>query len=366
MSVMIVVGTRPEIIKMAPVVKELEKRGIEFVFVHTGQHYDYEMSKVFLEELNLPKPHESFVLENSNPVAQIGEMMIKLEKALEKWRRERPRAMLIQGDTNTMLAAGLTALKLNIRVGHVEAGLRSYDWRMPEEHNRRMIDHVSDYLFAPTEIARRNLLEEHVWGEIYVTGNTVIDALDIYFDRVKEVEQQVLEKIRFDDYILVTFHRAENVDNPQVLRDFIRILQRSQLPIVFPIHPRTKKRLQEFGLWNEIEHIPHLQLLPPQGYFEFLALMKNCRIILSDSGGLQEEATYPKIRKPILILRTSTERPEAVIHGFARVVGINPVVVLAELERLLGEEVRLPEKSPFGDGKASKRIVDIVEYELEI
>jgi len=160
MSVAIVVGTRPEIIKMAPVVKELEKRGVNFVFIHTGQHYDYEMSRVFIEELELPQPHTSFVLKNSNPAAQVGEMMIKLEKTIERLGRHR--VMLIQGDTNTMLAAGLTALKLGIKLGHVEAGLRSYDWRMPEEHNRRMIDHVSDYLFAPTEIAKRNLLEEHV------------------------------------------------------------------------------------------------------------------------------------------------------------------------------------------------------------
>jgi len=364
MSIAVVVGTRPEIIKMAPVIKELERKGLSFSFIHTGQHYDYEMSKVFIEELGLPKPHASFILDNSNPASQVGEMMIKLEKALERLGKHK--VMLIQGDTNTMLAAGLTALKLGIKLGHVEAGLRSYDWRMPEEHNRRMIDHVSDYLFAPTEIAKKNLLAEHVWGEIYVTGNTVIDALNIYFSRVKEVEHKVLEKIRFDEYVLVTFHRAENVDNPQILRDFVRILQRSPLPIVFPIHPRTRKRLQEFGLWSEVEHISHLQLLLPQGYFEFLALMKNCIVILTDSGGLQEEATYPKIRKPVLVLRNSTERPEAVIYGFARVVGVNPVVVLAELEKLLSEEVRLPEKSPFGDGRASKRIIDVVESKLEI
>ena len=192
MSVLVVVGTRPEIIKMAPVIKELERRGLSFSFIHTGQHYDYEMSKVFIEELGLPKPHASFILNNSNPASQVGEMMIKLEKALERLGKHR--IMLIQGDTNTMLAAGLTALKLSIKLGHIEAGLRSYDWRMPEEHNRRMIDHVSDYLFAPTEIAKKNLLEEHVWGEIYVTGNTVIDALNIYFNKVKEVEHKVLEK----------------------------------------------------------------------------------------------------------------------------------------------------------------------------
>jgi UDP-N-acetylglucosamine 2-epimerase (non-hydrolysing) len=365
MSIVIVVGTRPEIIKMAPVIKELEKRGAEFIFIHTGQHYDYEMSKIFIEELALPQPNESFALENTNPAAQIGEMMIKLEKALESYRSRKPRIMLIQGDTNSMLAAGLTALKLSMRIGHVEAGLRSYDWRMPEEHNRRMIDHVSHYLFAPTELAKKNLIEEHVWGEIFVTGNTVIDAIDMYFDKVKEVEARVMEQIRFDEYALVTFHRAENVDNPQTLRDFVRILKKSPIPIVFPIHPRTRKRLQEFGLWNEVENIQHLQILPPQGYFEFLALMKNCKVIMTDSGGLQEEATHPKIRKPVLVLRTSTERPEAVIHGFARVVGTNPVVVLAELEKILSENPKLPEQSPFGDGKAAIRIVDITMSRLE-
>jgi UDP-N-acetylglucosamine 2-epimerase (non-hydrolysing) len=365
MSIVVVVGTRPEIIKMAPVVKELERRGAEFAFIHTGQHYDYGMSQVFLEELNLPKPHESFVLENSNPAAQTGEMMIKLERALGKLQVRKPRIMLIQGDTNTMLAAGLTALKLGIRIGHVEAGLRSFDWRMPEEHNRRMIDHVSHYLFAPTEIAKRNLLDEHVWGEVFVTGNTIIDAVDAYFSMVEGVEGKVLSQVRFSEYALVTFHRAENVDNPNVLRDFVRVLRRSPIPVVFPIHPRTERRLREYGVWGEVEGIQHLQLLPPQGYFEFLALMKNCRVIMTDSGGLQEEATHPRIRKTVLVLRNSTERPEAVIHGFARVVGTNPVVVLAELEKILNEGVRLPDHSPFGDGRASARIVDITMSRLE-
>ena len=265
MSVVVVVGTRPEIIKMSPIVKELEKRGTDFVFIHTGQHYDYEMSRIFIDQLELPKPHESFMLENSNPAAQIGEMMIKLEKALEKYGGRRLKVMLIQGDTNSMLAAGLTALKLGIRIGHVEAGLRSYDWRMPEEHNRRMIDHVSHHLFAPTEIAKKNLLEENVLGEIFVTGNTVIDAVDMYFDKVREMEDRVLSELKFEEYILATFHRAENVDNPHVLRDFVRILKKSPMPVVYPIHPRTRKKLQEFGLWNQVEEITHLQILPPQG-----------------------------------------------------------------------------------------------------
>jgi UDP-N-acetylglucosamine 2-epimerase (non-hydrolysing) len=366
MSIVVVVGTRPEIIKMAPVVKELEKRGVEFTFIHTGQHFDYEMSQIFIEELGLPKSHETFVLENGNPAAQIGEMMIKLEKSLERLWTRKPSIMLIQGDTNTMLAAGLTAIKLGVGIGHVEAGLRSFDWRMPEEHNRRMIDHVSHYLFAPTEVAKKNLLDEHVWGEIFVTGNTIIDAVEMYFDRVKEAEKKVLEQVKFSDYALVTFHRAENVDNPHILRDFVNILRKSHIPIVFPIHPRTERRLKEHGVWNEIEDIQHLQLIPPQGYFEFLALMKNCKIIMTDSGGLQEEATHTRIRKPVLVLRNSTERPEAVVHGFARVVGINPTVVLAELEKFLSEEISLPEHSPFGDGKAAVRIVDITMSKLDM
>lgn len=365
MNIVVVVGTRPEIIKMAPVIKELEKRGVEYTFVNTGQHYDYEMNQIFIEELGLPKPHESFRLENNNPASQIGEMMIKLEKSLEKYRSKKPGVMLIQGDTNTTLAAGLTAVKLGMRIGHVEAGLRSFDWRMPEEHNRRMIDHVSHYLFAPTEIAKKNLLEENVWGEIFVTGNTVIDAIDIYFNKVSEVEDKILQQVKFKDYALVTFHRAESVDNPRVLRDFVRILKLTPLPIVFPVHPRTQKRLNEYGLWDEVKNIPHLQILPPQGYFEFLALMKNAKVIMTDSGGLQEEATHPKIHKPVLVLRTSTERPEAIIHGFAKVVGVNPVVVLAELEKILNNEIKLPEYSPFGDGKAASRIIDIVLSRLE-
>ena len=356
MNILIVVGTRPEIIKMAPVIKELDKRNIDFYFIHTGQHYDYELSKVFIDELRLNKPDVSFKLENINPTVQIGEMMIKLSKVIDKINK--PNIMLIQGDTNTMLAAGLTALKLNIKIGHIEAGLRSHDRRMQEEHNRRMIDHVSDYLFAPTEISKRNLIYEKVWGNIYVTGNTIIDALNIYFNYVNYVEKNIDNIVKFDKFLLVTFHRAENVDNPRILGNFVRILQGSPLPIVFPIHPRTKKRLYEYGLWNKINSLDHVQILPPQSYFNFLALMKNCELILTDSGGIQEEATYPKIKKYVLVLRDSTERPEAVLYRFAKVVGTNPVTVLSEVKRALENNIELPEHSPFGDGRASERIVN--------
>ncbi|ABU81805.1 UDP-N-acetylglucosamine 2-epimerase [Ignicoccus hospitalis KIN4/I] len=354
----VVVGTRPEIIKMAPVVLELESRGIDYTFVHTGQHYDYEMSKIFIEELGLPEPHFSFELKGSTPGEQIGEMIIHLDKISQE---RKPKVVAVQGDTNSMVAAAIAALKVGAEVAHVEAGLRSYDWRMPEEHNRRMIDHVSKYLFAPTEDAKRNLEEEMVYGEIYVTGNTVIDALDRYMGLAEERSKEVLEKVPFDEFGVVTFHRAENVDNPQTLKDFVRILERSPIPLVYPVHPRTRKRLLEFGLWDRVKRIPHLMITEPLGYLEFIGLLKNSKIVLSDSGGLQEEVTHPKIRKRIIVLRTSTERPEAIKSGFAYVVGTNPVVVLATLERALNEGAPLPEASPFGDGKAGKRIVDVLE-----
>ncbi|MEM1646318.1 MAG: UDP-N-acetylglucosamine 2-epimerase, partial [Ignisphaera sp.] len=215
----------------------------------------------------------------------------------------------------------------------------SYDpscaYRMLEEHNRRMVDHISDYLFAPTELAKRNLEEEKVLGQVYVTGNTVIDALDMYFSKVAEVEEEVLSKVKFSEYVLVTFHRAENVDDPKNLKSFIEILRKAPIPIVFPVHPRTRRRLEEWGLLTQLSSLDHVQLLPPQGYFEFIALLKNSVLALTDSGGVQEEVTHPRVRKPVLVLRNSTERPEAVSAGFARVVGLNPNVVLAELERLV-------------------------------
>ena len=361
MSVAVVVGTRPEIIKMAPVIRELEARSVPFHFIHTGQHYDYEMSLRFVDELGLPEPHYSFKLRSRRPASQIGEMMGKLERVLRKLRAE---LLLIQGDTNTMLAAALTGVKLGMKVGHVEAGLRSYDWRMPEEHNRRMVDHVSDYLFAPTERARRNLLEEHVYGEVYVTGNTVVDAVLQHLP-IAERRSSILRSLRFSEYALVTIHRAENVDNTAVLRNFIEALLESPIPIVFPVHPRTAKRLRQYHFLNKLLSSEKIQLLPPLGYFDFLTLMKHCRIILTDSGGLQEEATVPCIRKPVLVLRLSTERPEAVEAGFAKVVGVKKASILRSLNDALNKEVNLPQTSPFGDGRASQRIVNIIREALQ-
>jgi len=362
-EIAVVVGTRPETIKTAPVIRELEERRIEFTFIHTGQHYNYNMSRQFIAELELPEPDYSFEIENHKPASQIGEMMVKLEKTLSKTDTK---TLLIQGDTNTMLAAALTGIKLGLKVGHIEAGLRSYDWRMPEEHNRRMVDHVSDILFAPTGRAKKNLEDEQVYGKIYVTGNTVIDAVAQHLP-IAETKSNIIDEIKFgtEDYALVTVHRAENVDDPKVLKDFVEAFLESPIPLVFPTHPRTLKRLKEFNLHHKLASSKNVQLLPPVGYFDFLKLMKNCRFILTDSGGIQEEATSPMIRKPALVLRISTERPEAVESGFTKIVGTNRGKIIDEIQKILDNPLKLPRRSPFGDGNAAKHITEIVSEHLK-
>lgn len=361
LEVAIVVGTRPEIIKMAPVIRKFTERELKFCFVLTGQHYDYEMSKQFVEELDLPAPTVTLKLENSKPPSQIGEMMTNLEPILEQ---RGCKLLLIQGDTNSMLAAALTGVKLGLKVAHVEAGLRCFDWRTPEEHNRRMVDHVSDVLFAPTETAARNLANEHVYGRIVTTGNTVVDAVDEYLP-IALRRSNIMQRVSFHEFCLATFHRKENVDSPEILRTFVEILDEIDFPIVFPVHPRTHVRLREHGLYEKLVRSPRVCLLPPIGYFDNLVLMKQCKVVLTDSGGLQEEGTVSSIRKPIVILRKSTERPEAIQAGFAKLTGVDKNRVLRTVREMLQNPPQLPSTSPFGDGKAAARIVDAVNGYLK-
>lgn len=362
---MVAVGTRPEIIKMYSIIRRLEELGLRFIFIHSGQHYDYEMSLIFIEELGLPRPDYQIELHYSTPADQMAELMRGINKPLEK---HAPSVLLVQGDTNTTLATAIAANKLGIPIGHVEAGIRSYDWRMPEEFNRRLTDHLSLFLFAPTQRARENLSRESVLGRIYVTGNTVIDAV-LEFLPVAEKSSHVLSEVPFTEYILFTAHRAENVDDPWILRNFADTLLDSPLPVVYPVHPRTRKRFIEQGLWERLREAKHLRLLPPVGYFDFLVLMKHAKLIMTDSGGIQEEASAPNIRKPVLVLRWSTERPEAIEAGFAKLVGVTKQNILRNLYDLLEnyDEVikNLPSQSPFGDGKSGKRIVKILMDELE-
>jgi len=355
--VVVVAGTRPEIIKMAPVIRALNKAKIPSVFVQCGQHYDYNMAQQFIENLELPAPDFSFKIKASSAGAQTAEIMMKMDRLLE---RIEPSILLVEGDTNSVLASALAANKRVIPIGHVEAGLRSFDLRMPEEHNRRLTDHMSEYLFAPTERAKANLLKENVWGRIYLTGNTVIDAVVEHLP-IALKKSDIMSKIPFETFALATAHRAENVDDLSVLESFMDVFSESPIPIVYPMHPRTRRRLQENGMLAKMEALGNVLILPPLGYLDFLVLMKNCRLIITDSGGIQEEATAPEIRKPVLVMRLSTERSEAVEAGFARVVGTDKKEILAAMDETCRHEVELQNASPFGDGTAGQKIVDVIK-----
>jgi UDP-N-acetylglucosamine 2-epimerase (non-hydrolysing) len=358
--IVVVAGTRPEIIKMAPIIRALNKAKLPFVFVHCGQHYDYNMSQQFIENLELAAPDYALKIESSSPGAQTAEIMMKMDALLEKVD---PSIVLVEGDTNSVLSAALAANKRSIPIGHVEAGLRSFDLRMPEEHNRRLTDHISDYLFAPTETAKANLIKENVWGKIYLTGNTAIDAVNQHLP-IAEKKSAIMEKIPFKTFILATAHRAENVDDIEFLKSFLEVFSKSPLPIVYPMHPRTKKRLQENNMLSQMESMKNVLILPPLGYLDFLVLMKNSSLIITDSGGIQEEATAPSIRKRVLVLRLSTERQEAVEAGFAKIVGTDKNKILAAMQEAIEKEEKLPYVSPFGDGTAALKIVEIIKKDF--
>lgn len=359
-SVCVVVGTRPGIIKMSPLIKELKRRALPHFVLHTGQHYSYEMDKKFFEDLELspPRHHLPRCRPGSLHGEQTAHMLLGLEAVLVK---ERPRVVLVCGDANTNLAGALAARKLQIEVGHVESGLRSNDWRMPEEHNRVIIDHISEYLFAPTRETRENLIKDNVKGRIFVTGNTIVDALLEHMGLAKK-RSSILEKLGLKPggYMLSTCHREENVDVQETLSCILEGLAliggKMGLPLVFPAHPRTVKRLGQFGLMGRLKKIPNLMLIEPAGYFDFLTLLENSRAVLTDSGGIQEESCILKV--PCVTLRENTERPETLRAGSNIIAGTDPARMLEAARKAI--EKKRDWENPFGDGKAAHRIIDAI------
>ena len=266
MRVAIVLGTRPEIIKLAPLINKLNKKNSSLIF--TGQHYDYEMSIQFFKQLEVRKPDYSLDVSHSNSASQVSQIIGKLAILFNKIK---PDTVMVQGDTNTVLAASIAALKCEIPVSHVEAGLRSFDWRMPEEHNRVATDHISEILFAPTHLSKKNLISEKVHGKIFVTGNTVIDSIDMFADMsARKAKLEIDER----DFALMTLHRAENVDNKNILSSIISAVLESNQKTILPLHPRTKKRLLEFGLFEKFAKSKNVKIIQSIGYFEMLELMK--------------------------------------------------------------------------------------------
>jgi UDP-N-acetylglucosamine 2-epimerase (non-hydrolysing) len=353
-KIAVIVGTRPEIIKMSPVIRECERRELNYFILHTGQHYSYEMDKIFFEELVLPLPKYNLDIGSGTHAEQTGKIMISTEKILMK---EKPDNILVEGDTNTVLAGSLAAKKLHVEVGHVEAGLRSYDKRMSEESNRVLTDHISDYLFAPTKNAKDNLLKEGIAeNRIFVTGNTIVDAIYQNLE-IANRKIDILSKLNLipHEYFLVTAHREENVDDRERLRGILEglelIYKEFSIPIIFPIHPRTQKKINEFS-FNLNGVIP----IDPVGFLDFLQLESSAKIVLTDSGGVQEESCILGVR--CVTLRDNTERPETLEVKSNILVGINPKRILEGVELMLNKKNNW--RNPFGDGKAGEQIIKIL------
>ncbi len=350
MKIGIILGTRPEIIKLAPIIRELEKKKLDYFIIHTGQHYAYNLDKIFFEELNLPQP--KYNLEVGSHI--YGKQMSLIIKNLEeKLKLENPDIILVEGDTNSVLAGALVANKLGIKIGHVEAGLRVYQI-MIEEFNRSLTGVYVDYHFAPTSLSKENLLKEDVpESKIFITGNTIVDAL---FENIKLANSKynILSKYNLekDNYILVTLHRPESVDNKKNLRSILKGVELLNDKIIFPIHPRTKNRLKEFNL-NLPSNIIEIE---PQGYFEFLQLMINAKLVITDSGGVQEETCILKV--PCVTLREGTERPETLQVGSNMLAGYDPMKILEYSKTMLKKERNWD--NPFGDGKSAEKIVNII------
>jgi UDP-N-acetylglucosamine 2-epimerase (non-hydrolysing) len=356
MKIAIVLGTRPEIIKMSPIIKGLKKKNIEFFIIHTNQHYNYNLDKIFFEKLELPQSKYNLNIGSKTHGKMTGEMIIKIEEILMK---EKPDWVLVQGDTNSVLAGAIATAKLQIKLGHIEAGLRSYDRTMPEELNRIVTDHLSDALFCPTKEQMKIAEDEKIEKKrIFVTGNTIVDAIKENLI-IANKKEDILKKLSLKpkEYFLLTCHRAENVDDREKLKNImsgINLLNKEyKLPILFPIHPRTKLRMSEFSL----QRPNGLKIIEPTDYLEFIQLEKNAKAILTDSGGIQEEACTLEI--PCITLRENTERPETLKNEMNILAGTTSEKILQSVKNMLNKKERIWQ-NPFGKGDTTDRIIKII------
>lgn len=352
MRVAVVLGTRPEIIKLSPIIRVFERRGIDYFILHTGQHYSYNMDRIFFEQLVLPPPKYNLAVGSGSHGEITGKMLAGIEKIL---LTDKPDVALVEGDTNTVLAGALAATKLMIKVAHVEAGLRSYDREMPEEINRILTDHISDYLFAPTQEAKHILLGEGIKSEnIFVTGNTIVDAIlqNLKFSENIDVPFEYHQNRR---YFLATIHRQENVDQQNRLEKIMlglgNVAKEFNTQIIFPIHPRTRIKITSYGIAVE----PLITLVDPMDYLTFLKVMKHSSMIFTDSGGVQEEACILHI--PCVTLRYNTDRPETITVGANILAGVEPHSILQRAREMESKKDWI---NPLGDGSAAEKIVDVL------
>jgi UDP-N-acetylglucosamine 2-epimerase (non-hydrolysing) len=354
-SLACIVGARPNFMKMSALVAEFRRRpGFQTSLIHTGQHFSPEMSQTFFDELDLPKPDLNLGIAGGTLVTQTAEIMTQLERVFVE---SRPDMVLVVGDVTSTISAALVAARLGIPLAHVEAGLRSFDRRMPEEINRIVTDTLADFLFVTEPSGVKNLVAEGVAAErIHLVGNVMIDTLLRF--RTRASRSDVVERLGLKPkrYAVVTLHRPSNVDNPAHLRGLLHALTElaAQLPVVFPVHPRTRGTIEAAGL-----DVSRLLLTPPLGYLEFLRLMSEARLVLTDSGGIQEETTI--LRVPCLTLRENTERPITIEKGTNRLIGANPDRILRAAMECLGREGAPAETPELWDGQASGRIATVLE-----
>ncbi len=355
------VGTRPQVIKLASLVKAFESAGIDHSIVHTGQHYDFEMDQVFFDELGLPKPETHLGIGSGSHAYMTGTMVIRLEDALKG-----SRMVIVPGDTNSALAGALAATKMGIPVGHVEAGLRSHLHFMPEEVNRVLVDHMSRLLFAPTEAGRNNLLREDIEKDIvHLTGDVMADNIVMLKDRIEGTDPGM--GLGRKSYAYVTVHRAENVDDPANLRTVAETLmafpERHGLDVVFPVHPHTKKNLKAAKLYDGLTAVKGLHLAKPVSYLTSLRLARDAKLVMTDSGGLQKEAFM--LGTPAVTLRGVTEWVETTESGWNIVAGLDRTKIESSVQTLLNKTLApVDPLKLYGDGKASSRIASIVRESL--
>ena len=351
-------GARPNIIKMAPIHNKLNSsKKLISKIVHTGQHYDYEMSEIFFKEFDLPAPHYNLEVGSGTAIYQIGKMMSKLELVIAK---EHPDMVLVYGDTNSTLAGAFSANKLGIPLGHVEAGLRSFDRSMPEEINRIVTDHLSDYLFAPTRTAVLNLQKENIRFNVFNTGDISVEIVK----KASKLSSPILAEIGVQkhSYFLLTIHRAENTSSPQILRNLVKMISKLDYStVIFPIHPRTRKVLADWELLKVLKGYKHLKLVLPVGYVDFIDLIKNSNTVFTDSGGVQKEAYL--LGTPCVTLRSSTEWVETIQEGWNRLSVISPQAI----GKITSKKVKRTKsrKKIFGSGNTSENISKIVIDAIE-
>ena len=365
MKVSIVVGTRPQLIKVSALVKELIKENIEFKLIDTKQHYDYEMEKIFYAELGIPQP--IFLnIKSSLPVLQIGKGIYRLAKFLREFQ---PDVNIVIGDTDSTVIGAVTSVKMKIKTAHIEAGTRHFDRNLPEEINRILVDHISDILFAPSTTAVENLKREGIEeSRIFRIDDILTDAC---LQNVKRAEKKskILKKLKLkkQKYLVLTLHRQRNVDNIENMKKILEILESlSNWTILFPVHPRTLKNLKRFNLLKSLKKMSHLKITKPLGYLDFLKLMKNSACVLTDSGGIQKEVTILKV--PCITLFNSTGWPETVKIGANILVDLDKNLIIKEVKKRTSKEFRKflqKIKCPYGNGRASKQIIKILKETIK-